>query len=265
MPHGAPEAVAYGILIFFSIVLIVHWARRTRRPPVVTESPQSGTVEDRTLFDRFQRFFHWTTTAVLVIVIITGFALYDPFTFEPVTDALGLPLHSAFPSYVFVHVIFSTALAVLLVLHVIWDVKRLRAIRQMWPRVQDFHDALLRARNFLSLGKEYPRMPKYDFFMKGFHIYLVVAVVVLAFTGIYQYYYAAWWTVVWYLHYQVEPAWRPTIIHDLFGFGLVALVVGHIYFASLRVNRPLLTAMIHGKVSKAEVNRRYRPEELPPE
>ena len=262
MPHGAPEIVAYGILSVFSVFLILHWARREFKPVSVTEISRAGSSVDWTVFDRVQRSFHWATTAVLIAVIITGFALYDPFTFEPVADALGIPLHSAFPTWVFVHVIVSAVLGILLAVHIFWDAKRLGTLRRMWPRAQDFRDSILRAKNFLALSNEYPRMEKYDMFMKSFHIYLIVSFVGLAFTGIYQYLYAPWWTVIWFLHYQIEPFWRPSVIHDLFGFALIALLVGHVYFAILRVNRPLFRAMLHGKVDKAEVNRRYRPEEL---
>ncbi len=262
MPHGAPELVAYGILVLFSAFLIVHWMRRAIRPASVTEPVGRELTGDLTAFDKVQRLFHWATTVALILVIVTGFALYDPFTFEPVTDTLGLPLHSAFPSWVLVHVIFSGLLAGLLVVHVTWDVGKLRAFHRMWPRFQDARDALLRGKNFLSVAKQYPRMGKYDLFMKNFHIYLIIAFAVLAVTGIYQYLYAPWWTVIWFLHFQIEPAWRPTVIHDVFGFGLIALLIGHVYFAFLRINWPLLKAMTFGKISKDEANRRYRPDEL---
>ncbi|MDV3293123.1 MAG: cytochrome b/b6 domain-containing protein [Nitrososphaerales archaeon] len=262
MPHGAPEIAAYSILTLLSIALIVHWARRRYKPVSIAEPLRTEAPDNLTFFDRVQRSFHWVTTAVLIMVIITGFALYDPFTFEPIADTLGLPLHSAFPSWVQVHVIFSATLAIFLAVHIVWDTKKLRSFRPMWPSVQDIHDAFVRAKSFFSTRSDYPRVPKYDAFMKLFHIYLIVAFGVLAFTGLYQYFYAPWWSTIWFLHYQVEPAWRPTVIHDLFGFTLIALVVGHVYFATLRVNRPLFRAMIRGKISKAEVNRRYRPDEL---
>ncbi|TLX98412.1 MAG: cytochrome b/b6 domain-containing protein [Thaumarchaeota archaeon] len=262
VPHGAPEIIAYGILGLFSLGLILHWTRRIFTPAFVNEPPRAEATKDLTVFDRVQRLFHWATLAVLAMIIITGFALYDPSTFAPIADALGIPLHSAFPSYVLAHVIFSASFAVLLGIHVAWDVKRLRALRRMWPSLQDFRDGLLRGRNFFSMSRNYPRMSKYDAFMKSFHLYLIVSSAVLAFTGIYQYFYASWWNVLWFLHSQIEPWWRPTVIHDVFGFGLIALVVGHLYFGLLRVNRPLLRAMINGKISKSEVNRRYRSDEL---
>ncbi|TLY00837.1 MAG: cytochrome b/b6 domain-containing protein [Thaumarchaeota archaeon] len=238
MPHGAPELVAYGILVLFSAFLIVHWMRRATRPASVTEPVGRELTGDLTAFDKVQRLFHWATTVVLILV------------------------HSAFPSWVLVHVIFSGLLAGLLVVHVTWDVGKLRAFHRMWPRLQDARDALLRGKNFLSIAKQYPRMSKYDLFMKNFHIYLIISFAVLAVTGIYQYLYAPWWTVIWFLHYQIEPAWRPTVIHDIFGFSLIALLIGHVYFAFLKINWPLLKAMTFGKISRDEANRRYRPDEL---
>ena len=259
LPHGLPELVAYGTLVFFSGLLIVHWLRRTFGRSEITEVGPTATVEIR-FFDRFQRLYHWGTTFAFLGVLFTGIALYDPATFEPIIQVLGLPFHGFFPLWVTVHVGFSLALAILLGAHIVWDVAKLRSMRKMLPDRQDFRDALTRTRNFLNLTSEYPRMGKYDAFMKSFHLYLPIAFIVLGLTGIYQYFFAPWWLFPFQLHDQIEPFWKPTAIHDFFGFLLVAVVVGHTYFALLRINRPLLQAILSGKLGPREVSRRYRKE-----
>lgn len=214
------------------------------------------------MFDLVQRLYHWGTTAAFVGAVVTGFALYDPFTFEPVADAIRVPLHSYFPQWVTAHVILSSALGGLLLLHLVWDIGKLRATKLMLPTRQDFRDAASRAQNFLFVAKSYPRMGKYDFFMKSFHIYLAISFAVLALTGLYQYFFASWWSFPWWLHDSIEPFWRPTALHDIFGFLLIALVLGHLYFAMLPVNRPLLSAIVNGILRRDEAERRYRTDEI---
>ncbi len=103
-------------------------------------------------------------------------------------------------------------------------------------------------------------MGKYDAFMKSFHVYLIIAFAALALTGIYQYFFAPWWLFPWELHEQIEPFWKPTALHDLFGFLLISVVAGHTYFALLRINRPLLRAIFSGKITPEEASQRYRRE-----
>lgn len=260
MPHGLPEIIAYGMLAVFSACLIIHGAHRVLRDPKITEPLTTNAKNDLAMFDGVQRLFHWGTTIGFAGILVSGFLLYDPFTFEPMTEALRIPLHTAFPLWVTLHVIFALILGALLVLHIAWDVARLHALQQMLPTRRDIRDATLRVRNFLSLAKDYPRMGKYDFFMKSFHLYLASSFIILAITGIFLYFQAPWWSFPWFLHHEIEPFWRPTVLHDVFGFVLTALVVGHVYFAVLRVNRPLLRAIFTGRLGRDEAQRRYRLE-----
>jgi len=262
MPHGAPELLTYGTLIVFTLGLIFHWSRRAFRHPVPTE-PISGEIKGNFMvFDKVQRTFHWATTVSFVIVTFTGIALYDPFAFEPISDLLGIPLHTTFPTYVFIHVVFSGALAILLVIHMIWDVGKLKGIKSILPTKSDFSDVIIRAKGLFLGTKEYPRINKYDGFMKNFHLYLPIAFIVLAVTGTYQFLYAPWWVVPIERHFEIEPAWRPTVLHDLFGFLLIALVFGHTYFSILPVNRSIFNAMLSGKISAEEIMKKYRLQEF---
>lgn len=262
MPHGLHAVIAYGIITLFTFILIIHWLRRSFRHPEPNEPDHGRLDEEPILFDRFQRFFHWSITISFVGVFITGFALFDPFTFEPFADLLGIPLHTFFPEWVAAHIVFSAVYFILVIAHIAWDVFKLHAMRRMLPTRRDLIDSIHRILNFFGLSKIYPRMNKYDFFMKMYHIYLAISLVVLAFTGIFQYLYSPWWLYPWYLHFQIEPTWRPTVLHDLFGFILIALVIGHLYFSILPINRPLLSAMIRGKLARSEVKRRYRAGEF---
>ena len=258
MPHGAPELLTYGTLIVFTLGLIFHWSRRAFRHPVPTE-PLSGEIKgDIVVFDKVQRIFHWATTVSYIGVVFTGVALYDPFAFEPVTDLLQIPLHGDFPTYVLIHVIFSGVLGILLAIHIVWDVRKLKGTRSILPTKSDFRDVTIRAKSLILGKKEYPRINRYDSFMKNFHLYLPIAFVVLTITGIYQFLYAPWWVVPVERHFEIEPPWRPTVLHDLFGFLLIALVFGHTYFSILPVNRSIFRSMLQGTMSAENIMRRYR-------
>lgn len=133
MPHGAPELVSYGILVTFSVGLIFHWSRRAFRHPIPTEPLTTQPKSDVLMFDKVQRIFHWTTTLSFLLVVLTGLPLYDPSAFVPVWGALGIPLHGAFNTYVLLHVVGSVSLAILLIIHIVWDIGKLKAIRLMVP------------------------------------------------------------------------------------------------------------------------------------
>ncbi len=263
VPHGGPELISYGMIIVFTFGLIFHWFRRARRHPAPTE-PLTGEIKgDILLFDKVQRVFHWATTVSYIFVVITGVALYDPFAFEPITATLRVPLHGSFPTYVLIHVVFSGALALLLTVHIIWDVGKLRRIRLMLPTKTDFKDTVIRAKSLLLGTRHYPRINKYDSFMRSYHLYLPIALLILAITGAYQLLYAPWWLVPLERHFEIEPSWRPTLLHDLFGFLLIALVFAHTYFAILPVNQSIFKAMLRGTITATEAAKKFRPEGLP--
>jgi len=262
MPHGAPELLSYGILTVFSLGLVFHWSRRALRHPAPTEPLATEIKGEILMFDKVQRAFHWATTASFILVVLTGLPLYDPSAFVPAAAALGIPLHGAFNTYVLLHVIGSSSLAILLIVHIAWDVGKLRATRLMLPTKSDLKDTIIRAKSLLLRTKEYPRINKYDGFMKNFHLFLPIAFIVLAVTGIYMLFYSQWWNIPLELHFQTEPAWKPTVLHDIFGFTLIALVLGHTYFSILPVNKPVFKAMLRGMISADDVMKRYRPQDF---
>ena len=262
MPHGAPELVAYGIVAVFGLGLIFHWLRRSLRHPVPTEPIMQELKGNFLMFDRVQRVFHWATTVCFILLIATGLPLYDPSAFVPLAATIGVPLHGAFNTYVMTHVIASVALALLLSVHIAWDVGKLRSLKLMLPTKSDLRDSIMRAKSLLLGTKQYPRINKYDGFMKNFHLFLPIASIVLAFTGAYMLLYAQWWNIPLELHFQTEPSFKPTLWHDIFGFLLIALVLGHSYFALLPINKSVFRAMLKGTITADEIARKYRPEDF---
>lgn len=244
MTHTLPADVASFLLIGASAFLVIHWLRRAILKPA---GPSTGdpNASGRPAFDRFQRIFHWASLVALLVIISSGLALYYPDVLEPVAMAFGFPLHTHFLLLVDVHVASVVTLALLIGSHIAWDVSKVKGSRLVIPYSGDLRQLGARAASFVR-GGEIAKDGKYDVFMKSFHILLTVCTIILAVTGITLYFYAPWWLVSQLSHQAIEPWWKPTMLHDLFGFALMVLLLAHTYFALLKVNRPLLMAMVSG-------------------
>ena len=244
MTHTLPADLVSYLLVGTSAFLVVHWVRRAILKPAgpSTSDPNANGI---TSFDRFQRLFHWGTLVALLVTIASGLALYYPAVLEPAAMAVGFPIHTNFQLLVDIHVASVVAFSLLIAAHIAWDVFKVKGSRLVIPRVSDLRQLARRAKSFVR-GGEIVRSEKYDVFMKSFHILLTISSIVLAVTGITLYFFAPWWFVPQLSHQTFEPWWKPTIMHDFFGFALIVLLVAHTYFALLNVNRPLLRAMIFG-------------------
>jgi cytochrome b subunit of formate dehydrogenase len=256
MVHTLSIVVTSSILAVTFSLYVVHWFRRSLWQ---TRSATAGApgIEGRETvwFDRVQRLFHWSVTFVTVALVFTGLILYYPAYVAPFLTSLGVPVHAFFFGWIDVHVIGAVILLGLIVLHIAWDSLKLRTTKLMVPNREDVREAMVRAWRFVWGGSPTPRSNKYDVFMKSYHALLIVCSLGLGVTGVVQYVLAPWWLYPEILHLQIEPWWKPTILHDLFGFILIGLVVGHTYFSVLKVNRPLLKAMVTGTIARGEATR----------
>jgi cytochrome b subunit of formate dehydrogenase len=248
MTHTLPADLVSYLLIGVSAFLVIHWMRRAILKPAgpSTTDPNAGGM---TTFDRFQRLFHWTSMVALLVVIGSGLALYYPAVLEPAAMAVGFPIHTNFPFLVDIHVAGVVAFALLMAGHIAWDVFKVKGSSLVIPGRADLRQLAARAEGFVK-GGEIAKSVKYDVFMKSFHILLTISTVMLAVTGVTLYFFASWWLVPQLEHQAIEPWWKPTMLHDAFGFALIVLLVAHTYFALLKVNRPLLRAMISPRQDK---------------
>jgi len=242
LTHTLPADLVSYLLIGASAFLVIHWIRRVILKPA-GPSTTGPNARGMTLFDRFQRLFHWSSTVALLVVIGSGLALYYPVVLEPAAMAVGFPLHTNFRLLVYIHVASVVAFGLLMTGHVAWDVFKVKGSALVIPSKGDLRQLASRARSFVW-GGEIARSGKYDVFMKSFHILLTISSIILALTGVTLYFFAPWWLVPQLAHQAIEPWWKPTMLHDAFGFALIVLLVAHTYFAMLKVNRPLLRAML---------------------
>ena len=211
------------LLLAFVAGYVTHWLRRAFRQPHPTEPSDQPSADKLAMFDIVQRLFHWANFMLLGLMTLTGVALFLPGLIDAFLAPFGI---RGFASKVYWHVTLAWGLLALIAIHVVWDTFVAHGWGNIWPTTRDFSDAETRARNFLGLSHDYPRSPKYDLFMKGFHWSLTVSLMILGITGLY------FWNPYGLfpaLSYNTELLFR--LLHDFFAFLLLGLIIGHMYFA----------------------------------
>jgi cytochrome b subunit of formate dehydrogenase len=203
LTHTLPADLVSYLLVGVSAFLVIHWLRRAILKPAgaSTADPSTGGV---TIFDRFQRLFHWGSLVALVITIVTGLALYYPAVLEPAAMAVGFPIHTNFRLLVDVHVASVVGFGVLIAAHIGWDVFKVKGSRKVILSKGDLRQLVVRAESFVR-GDEIAKNGKYDVFMKSFHILLTISSIILASTGVTLYFFAPWWLVPQLSHQAIEP------------------------------------------------------------
>jgi cytochrome b subunit of formate dehydrogenase len=250
MTHTLAAPLAAYLLTGGMLFLILHWVRRVLWKPALKSGVEGAETPGppTRAFGRVQRFFHWTSTLALALIVFSGLSLYSPAFFDPLTHVIGFSIHSNILLLVDLHVASVVVLGALLVLHVGWDFYRLKT----WPFIsngnKDLSELLSRVRGFFS-GGAVAWSEKYDVFMRSFHTMLIALFLGLGFTGLVMYFVAPWWLYPQLLHSAIEPWWMPTPIHDILGFSFIVMAVAHTYFALLGTNRSILKAMVTGQAA----------------
>lgn len=239
-----PVDYAVAILLLFVAIFVVHWVRRAFRQPHRPELTTAVEVPGDAVkaYDTVQRLFHWSLFIVLGLVAFTGINIYVPGVLNFILSPFGIV---DVTSSLFWHTALLWVLLGIVVIHIVWDIVVARGWGNIWVKGQDIHDTVTRLKNFFGTTKQYPRSPKYDVFMKTFHWGSALCFLVLGVTGVFM------WNP-----YGLFPGISPgldsllRLLHDIFTFLFVGLIFGHIYFAILPVNWPVLRSIVTGKLSK---------------
>ncbi|MGA2875601.1 MAG: cytochrome b/b6 domain-containing protein [Nitrososphaerales archaeon] len=244
---------AAAIILFFVAIFTIHFIRRAYRQPkrvggTTVEVPGNKVKA----FDIVQRVFHFSLFAILGLVMLSGVAIFAPGSFNALLQAFGVAGTTASATSIDItwHTDMLWLLLGLIVIHIIWDIAVSRTGKTIVPGKADVTDTLTRVKGFLGFGPSVqPKHGKYDAFMKMFHWGLGLCLVILGITGIYL------WNP-----YGLMPAMSSgfentmRLLHDIFAFLLIGLVAGHIYFAILPVNWPVLRSIFTGTISGETYN-----------
>jgi formate dehydrogenase subunit gamma len=244
MPVRLAWQIAITIVLLFVAGYVIHWLRRSFRPWPTPTSPQTP-IEVKgqrvAYYDIVERLFHWVNFVVMGVIVLSGITVFFGAQANILVTLFGTTSRS---DLILLHTTFIWGLLGLIVIHLIWDDFVARGFSNIWVSGKDIRDAMTRAANFLGVSLRYPRDAKYDIFMKTYHWGLTISLVILGITGLY---FMNPYGLIPPLTYGIEYLFR--ILHDMFAFLLVGLIIGHVYFAVLPVNWQILKAMITGTAS----------------
>ncbi len=192
-----------------------------------------------------QVLYHWAIAVGLVVLTVTGLAI--SFSYPGTAWWFGWHLYAAW--------LFLLATVV----HVWHDTVTLRSFDEMWMTRQTIRDIVARLRS-LDRGPDGPKYGKYAPGQIVFHWLLVLDLLGITLTGF----------VLWQpSRAYVAPLWLPwgwaaigysRLVHQALTYGLVVLVVGHVYFALLvPKNWMFLRSILAGSVNEATYAVRHRP------
>jgi cytochrome b subunit of formate dehydrogenase len=247
---------AAALILLFVAIFAIHFVKRANRQPKrIGGSPVEVPGNTVKAFDIVERLFHWSLFMLLGLVMLSGIVIYSPGWFTPLLTAFGVggTTTSATTAALGWHTDMLWLLLGLIVIHLIWDLAVARAGKNVLPNKADVMDTMTRVKGFFGFGPNVqPRHGKYDAFMKLFHWGLVLCLVVLGITGLYL------WSPYGIMP-TISPGFESTLrlLHDVFAFLLVGLVAGHVYFAVIPINWPVLRSMFTGSISGDAYNHDY--------
>jgi len=256
-----PSWVVAGLLCLFIAGYLAHYVTHRgeslEKQKIVTATTDQNVTEAELIdipvnsFDRAQRVVHWLFAAVLVFLTLTGFEIY----YYPNVAGSALTVFS-----LVYHSNISIILLFLIAVHVFHDMRNPRASTQMGPSSFDFKMLMSRTTNFLSPSKMAVSLKagKYDVFMKGYHWTLTALLGVLGITGLY--FWDPYGIISARLNLSKSIQSLFLNLHILSAVIVLGMMIGHVYFALLTVNRPIMQSMVNGQLDTRYYSQHYDPD-----
>lgn len=209
----------WAVLWLSVFVCAAHALRRARGDPLAPR---------RANYILNQRLYHWGNFALLAVLAVSGFFLFFRRPPEAPLAASWLSIHQ------WAGLLFALGVA----FHAVAAFTRGRP-DSMRPALSDLSELRLMALNFLGRTGEYPQPGKYDALQKLYHTALALLAVVFIASG----------TLLWLSasrRAMMPRGWLQwsRLAHDVAAVAMVALLIGHVYFSLLKVNRENLRDML---------------------
>jgi len=243
------DRIFYAFILAGLIFCLIHAARRAFRQPLPTELSKSTLTdtkeEEIQRHNLFQRIYHWSNAVAVIILIISGWMIYQP-------RAVPAPEGTAF-DWFFWHRWGVALLLVALAFHTVYESFIARGSNPMAVNQSEAGKFLAILKNFFGLSKSYPRATKYHSGQIFFHWAMAGNLFALILTGF----------VIWKPFRDFLPlslfglGWDfifyCRLFHGFFSATLIASLMGHIYFALLiKKNWPEAKSMVTGGISLSE-------------
>lgn len=242
-----------------------HTERGDEEPKEAVESSlRDQGIEEVTRFTAAQRASHWIMAISIFLLMLSGFLMMNANVV--VRPIIGL-------SWLDIHIVFSIVLIGYVLFH-LGHVASKGTWMLMWFGREDAKDIWVRLNNFVGRTEEFPRQFVYPSVQKLLHHSVAVVTIGLLVTGL-----------VLLRRVEVPLLWDATreftflgftfgvgdsgiswglvtwsfVLHDFLAIGMVALVVGHVYFAIRPNEWPITKSMITGSLPVEAYAEKYSP------
>jgi Ni/Fe-hydrogenase 1 B-type cytochrome subunit len=235
----APE-VFYWIVVIVAVGLAIHFIVASlpgllRKGGLAKEGTATKEVQVKRR-DAAQIAYHWVNAAAIVALTVTGFAIYFGFP-----DTAG---------YFLWHLWAAWVLLGALVFHIWYATIRFKHFRRMWVTWDELRETMKRIPGFGGSGAE--PAPKHGFYkieQIAMHWVLTALVLGLVITGFILWKPARDFVGPFWMPWGWDAVFVARVLHQIFTFLLIALVVAHVYFAVLVPQEwPRLKSIFTGRV-----------------
>lgn len=237
-----------GVAVLFLVVAFIgyHLLRRAFGTPQYSAegaAPPAGAAR----FPRYAvggRLYHWGMFGVMVLLLLSGAAFFFPGGVFSLNGAIGVP-------WLLLHVIFAWIFIAFVLVHIgyaIFDT----GLHNMLFQAGDGRDLATRVKYYLGSHAALPKTGKFDVFQKVYHLLLILFALVMVATGISLFLSSEMFATLngdW-LRWQ-------RLLHDIFAFLFLAVIVGHIYLRLVRARRAKLVSMVTGSLSREAFEREH--------
>jgi formate dehydrogenase gamma subunit len=230
-----------GLIVGVIGLMLVHNGLVWRRKFAERKRSVPRTILRMTLNERVQ---HWLLLSSFIVLVLTGFALAYPDSW------LAILLGSSESFRRIAHRVGAVVLIVLAVYHagyMILTVHGRQSLRDFWPRVKDFRDAVLNVRYYLGARAQRPKFGRFGYVEKAEYWAVIWGTIIMGLTGL-----MIWFKVEWF---SFLPRWVIDVATSIHFYEAVlatlAIVVWHLYHVIFDPDvYPLNWSMLDGKVSE---------------
>ena len=200
-------------------------------------------------YDTTQIIYHWVTVISIAVLLISGLFIY--FNYRGTAQYFTWHLWA---TWVF---LLST------IIHIWHDTVTLKRFNNIWMSRQDWRDAIKRVQVLFGVSAgSAPKYRHYNPAQIAFHWIVTADLLGLVVTGFILWKPARLFVAPFWLPWGWDAVFVARVLHQLFTFGLLVLILGHVYFAVLvPKNWPLLKSIFVGRVRLASYAKEH---EVPP-
>lgn len=216
-----------------------HLFRRAFGRPTYAQGSASAPAEPAA-FERYAaggRLYHWGILGLMVLLLMSGAAFFAP---GGVISLVGL----ADISWLLVHVILGWLFVAFIIVHMGYGFLD-TGMQHMLYHKGDGRDFAMRLKHYVWGNGKLEKHGKFNVVQKTYHWMLVGFALVMIGTGISLFLSSE-------MVVSLSGNWVrwQRLIHDVFSFLFLAVIVAHVYMRLLRTRWPQLVSMITGKLSR---------------